>query len=937
MKFLLLTTFFFLAIVCISQDINKKPLEHDVYDAWKDLKHPIISNDGGWISFEINPQKGDGWIYLYNVPSHQYDSVSRGNNAVFSPNNNFLVFKIKPQYDTVRSAKLKKVKKEDLPKDTLGILLFEKDSLLKLERVKSFKMPEEESDWLAFHHEKTIIKKDSTNDADTTNKATKPEKKKKGSKKKNDNTNLSIINPITGKTYLYHDVAEYFVSKNGKSIGFITSRKDTIDSTGVYIFNTDEEFLDTIIYQAGYAKNLTINDDGNLAGFILSSDTAKTKIYDLYLRMGNEDIIKIVDRNNRNMPEDWCVSEHASLYFSEDNERFYFGTAKIPEPELKDTLTDDEKVSVDIWNWKDSRLQPHQLKQAKDEKKINYTAVYHIHSGEMIQLGNELIRRIDHDIRGNGNYALGIARKPYWRLMSWEASGYFDAYLIDQETGHTEIILRKAESSINLSPDGKYILWYNAPDSSWHVYNIKKKTKLCLTCDINYAFYNEDNDMPNEPRPYGFAGWTEDDEYVVIYDRFDLWKLDPEGKEEPLNITNNHGRENDIRFHTIWLDRDERYLPGQNLLLSAFNETTKENGYYRIGLKSGNPQKLIMQDFRFGNTKQAKDDDILIWKKENFNEYPELWVSDLNFAEPVKVTSTNPQQNDYNWGSVELLKWTSLDGEELEGLLYKPEDFDPSNKYPMIVYFYETYSNSLHRHYVPKPSRSVINFTYYVSNGYLIFIPDIKYKTGFPGKSAYNAIMSGTMHLAKNPWVDKEHMGLQGQSWGGYQVAYLVTQTDLFAAAEAGAPVSNMTSAYGGIRWGSGLSRMFQYEESQSRIGGTLWDRRDLYIDNSPIFFTPQINTPLLIMHNDEDGAVPWYQGIELFVALRRLNKPVWMLTYNKAPHNLKRRADCEDLTRRMQQFFDHYLKDAPAPKWMVDGIPAVDKGKEFGFELVEE
>jgi dipeptidyl aminopeptidase/acylaminoacyl peptidase len=321
----------------------------------------------------------------------------------------------------------------------------------------------------------------------------------------------------------------------------------------------------------------------------------------------------------------------------------------------------------------------------------------------------------------------------------------------------------------------------------------------------------------------------------------------------------------------------------------------------------------------------------------NFNEYPDLWMSGLDFGDPKKLTTANPQQNDYNWGTVELIQWTSADGVELDGLLYKPENFDPGKKYPMVVYFYERYSDRLHSHNTPRPSRSTVNFTFYASNGYLVFVPDIVYKNGFPGQSAYNSIVSGTLKLIENPWVDAGRIGIQGQSWGGYQVAYLVTQTNMFAAAMAGAPVSNMTSAYGGIRWGSGMSRMFQYEGSQSRLGGTLWEKPWRYIENSPVFFADKVETPLLMMHNDEDGAVPWYLGIEYFVALRRLNKPVWMLTYNGAPHNLKRRADCKDLSIRMLQFFDHYLKDAPAPVWMEYGIQAVDKGKKMGYELIKD
>jgi len=255
----------------------------------------------------------------------------------------------------------------------------------------------------------------------------------------------------------------------------------------------------------------------------------------------------------------------------------------------------------------------------------------------------------------------------------------------------------------------------------------------------------------------------------------------------------------------------------------------------------------------------------------------------------------------------------------------------------MIVYFYERTSNRLYNHSVPSPSRSTINPSYCTSNGYIVFMPDITYDTGYPGRSAYNSIVSGAQAMTERyPFIDRERMALQGQSWGGYQIAYLVTRTDMFRAAMAGAPVSNMTSAYGGIRWGSGMVRQFQYEQTQSRIGGTLWEKPMHYIENSPVFHVPDINTPLLIMHNDDDGAVPWYQGIELITAMRRLQKPAWMLVYNGEAHNLVEWPARMDLSVRMYQFFDYYLKDAPAPRWMKEGIPYIDKGKVDGYELME-
>jgi len=344
---------------------------------------------------------------------------------------------------------------------------------------------------------------------------------------------------------------------------------------------------------------------------------------------------------------------------------------------------------------------------------------------------------------------------------------------------------------------------------------------------------------------------------------------------------------------------------------------------------------LTLGNYLFSELKKAKHAEQLIWRKETCEIFPDLYTSSLNFSHSLKLSEANPQQANYNWVRNELISWTSFSGEKLDGILYFPENFDASKTYPMLVYFYERNSENLHKHSIPSPSRSIINKTFYASNEYLVFVPDITYQTGYPGQSAFQAVISGTSYLTNTyRFIDKSRIGIQGQSWGGYQTAYLISQTDLFAAAMAGAPVSNMTSAYGGIRWETGLSRMFQYEHTQSRIGGTLWEKPLRYIENSPLFYAPNIHTPLLMMHNDQDGAVPWQQGIELFVALRRLEKPVWLLNYNNEPHNLKKESweNRMDLSRRMMQFFDHYLKDQTMPSWMKYGIPALDKGREFGY-----
>jgi dipeptidyl aminopeptidase/acylaminoacyl peptidase len=333
----------------------------------------------------------------------------------------------------------------------------------------------------------------------------------------------------------------------------------------------------------------------------------------------------------------------------------------------------------------------------------------------------------------------------------------------------------------------------------------------------------------------------------------------------------------------------------------------------------------------------AQKSDKVIFSRQSFQEFPDIRFSDLTFKTQTVISDANPQQKEYNWGTIELINWTSLDGKELTGMLVKPEDFDPNKKYPMIVNFYEKSSNRLNRHRTPLPGRSTINYSFYASRGYLIFNPDVYYRNGYPGESAYNCVIPGVTSLIEKGFVDKDNIGTQGHSWGGYQIAYLVTKTNIFKAAEAGAPVPNMISAYGGIRWWTGLSRQFQYEHTQSRIGGTPWEYPARYIENSPIFNIDKINTPLLIMHNDADGHVPWYQGIEFFVSLRRLGKPSWFLNYNGEPHWPLKLQNRKDFNIRMAQFFDYYLKGDPKPQWMQRGVPAIDKGINQGYELIKE
>ncbi len=926
----------FLLLICTlcfspilnAQTANKKPLTTNDFAAWKVIDNPIVSGDGKYSAFEINPQKGDGNLVVKPIDSKKEDSLARGYAASFSPESDFIAYKIKQPADSIRSAKKKKLKKDELPKDSIGILVFKHHRIYSFPNLKQFSLPKENARWVAFL---TDMKK-------TKKKANEP-KTKKGDDQTEPKSQLVLFHPASGDTICFQNISEYYYAPLGHSVTFIRQTQDSLDHAEVLSFDTETRKTNVIFNRLGTAKKITSDQQGGRFGFVFSGDTIKEKTYSLYygsLTTGEPKAVVLPDQTG--LPLGWSPSEFGDLSFSDNGQRLYFGTNRKPKVEPNDTLLEDEKPILDIWTWQDKELQPEQKINLDKEKKRSYKAVYLIEKEKFVQLGNPEVREIKTIQKGNGNIALGIDQSPYKLESSWTGKTNADYYLVDIETGIKRQIVKK-KTLVSLSPGGNFIAWYDPSDSCYYSRstNINSTDVVKLSKQIRVSFCDERWDMPEDPNPYGIAGWSENDKYIFINDRFDIWRFDMEGNKVPVSATHSYGRKNSLRLRYQKLDPEEEFIDtSKPIIVSAFDERNKSDGYFSADFRNySEPRMLIMEDYRFGNLKKAKKADVLIWTRENVNESPNVWAGPMTFDHKHQLSDTNLQQNQFVWPGVRLVHWFSFSGKELEGLLYFPETIDPEKKYPMVVYFYERNADNLHAYTAPAPTRSTVNRTFYTSNDYIVFIPDITYQEGYPGQAAFDAVVSGTQMVSSMfPFIDRTKIGIQGQSWGGYQTAWLITQTKMFAAAMAGAPVSNMTSAYGGIRWESGISRMFQYENDQSRIGGTLWEKPMQYIENSPLFYVPKIQTPLLIMHNYNDGAVPWYQGIELFTAMRRLNKPVWMLTYNNEEHNLKvdSWANRMDLTIRMKQFFDHYLKGEPMPSWMQFGLPAIQKGKELGY-----
>ncbi len=974
MKYILSCLFVLLSLISIAQ---KKPLDHSVYDGWQSIADRTISRNGQYLAFAVNPQEGDGVLYVKTVTGQLVLAIPRGYAEEISADSRYLVCKIKAPFADTRAARIKKAKPDDIPKDSLAILELSTGKLEKVARVKSFALPDESGQWLAYLLDKPLADaKTSKTEPDSAAKvqamihaadslvrvadslrkkavevqatgfaAINANKKTPGDVQKKtpeepviEGTELVLVQLINNTRHNYALVKGYLFDKKGTTLVIETSGKNHSPGTRAGIQKIDLANLQSTMVMTGLhdAKQFSMDESGTQLAFVAerdSSSKALQKFYRLYyFKNGMDSALILADRHTPGMPANWTVSENARLEFSKNGLRLLAGTAPILPP--KDTsLPEFDRVSLDVWNYKDDNIQPVQVKTLDRELKRSYMVSIDLATRRLVQLGNEHFRNVLATREGDGSVFYATSDFGKRIPAQWQGFTFNDLYTIDPVSGNSELITKDFKGNIVFpSYSGRYLLFYDERKPGYFVFDANTRKTHPVAKDIKTSLSDEDNDVPDDPNAYGVVKWTENDHSILIYDRYDIWQVDPEGKQPSQCLT--PGRKDRIQYRYVNTDPDEKYLKMDHpLLLRLFDEKDKSAGLALLHPENGNTiERQFKEPVSLGfQIQKAKDAPVLLYSKESFEKSTDMYVQ-LENGMATQLSHTNPQQAGYNWGSSELFTWKAYTGKQTEGILYKPEGFDPKKKYPMIVYFYERNNQTLHNYQAPAPTPSRLNIPFFVSRGYVVFVPDIWYKTGHPGQGAYDYILSGTRAVVKQGYVDSTRIGLQGQSWGGFQIVYLITKTNLYKAAWAGAPVSNMTSAYGGIRWGSGLLRQFQYEKTQSRIGATLWEKPNLYIENSALFSLPKVTTPLVIMANDADDAVPWYQGIEMFAGMRRLGKKVWMLTYNGEVHNLMQRKNRKDISIREQQFFDYMLKGDKPATWISEGVPAVMKGRDLGL-----
>lgn len=917
-----------------------KKMTPDVYSQWNKITNTQISDYGNTITYHLQKEIGDPILAIYLSNKDTTFFRNRVKQSFLDPSGKYVAYIHNLSYDSTRTLKRKKVEKDKFPKDTLSIIDVTIDSAIVFPNVEKVLFPSEYGKYILFTINRSEQAPNSTNvdiDSLSTNKPVDNDinvhislyKKDKKNKNKSKNQDLYILNMYSNKIDTIQNVSDFYLADEASELTYVQKSNDSLFYYSVYLYSIEGKAGKRILDSMAEVTNLSMDKFGNRLAFLALKEKSKEKQpdYDLYVYTPRDKVAqKTANRTSDFMPKDWVISKHKNLSFSDSGKRLYFGIApKFPEQDT--TLLEDEIVNVEIWKYDTPRLYTEMHAAKEKDMTKSYTVLYNISNSSFIQLENEDMENVMTSAEGDGKYAIGLKTKPYRKMVTWLGESPSDFILLDTEDGSSIVITEKEIGRPRFSPSGKYLYWWNRNDSIWKVLNTDTKVISVMGLWSTSKFYDENNDIPQKANPYGIVGWMPGDSIAIMYDRYDLWQMKPSDPFFHQRITN--GRANNDVYRYIHLNTKDKYIPLEdNIILRVFNEKTKTDRYELLQSKFDSITVLFEGEYKLSSKiTKAKASSTLLFTKESFEVFPDLLLTDTTFTEIKQISNANPQQKEYGWGYGELVTWTNYNNKKNEGMIFFPPNFDPDKQYPMIVNFYEKSSDDLYRHRAPEAHRSTINYTYYTNNGYIIFNPDITYPSNQPGLDCYNAVESGVDFILDKGYVDPDRIALQGHSWGGYQVAHLLTKTDRYRCAESGAPVVNMVSAYGGIRWESGMSRMFQYEKTQSRLGLSLWEDPERYHNNSPIYNMTKVKTPVLILHNDMDGAVPWYQGIEFFMALRRLNKPAWMLNYNNEPHWPVKWQNRLDFNIRMEQFFNYYLKDAPMPLWMKEGNTPLEKG----------
>jgi dipeptidyl aminopeptidase/acylaminoacyl peptidase len=885
-------TFFFVSRSVIAQSkSDKPPIDTSIFGKWPSVQHPQISNNGKYVMYYIDnkPVKGKTLVFQSSDGAWKREDSSIVNyTAILSPNNKFGIY---------------------LMNDTLSFIKLGTSIKETVSGVASFR-PDDNSlhDWLSYH---------------TSDKS------------------LTVRNLTTSRQFKFENVVDYAISSTGNLLVFKSICKSgtiklnwvSLASGKVKTFFKDQDVANIVIAPNGKQVAfivITTNPTGHTERVIwyYKEGMTKAEILADITATQNDSSIKIGDLQR----------------FSMNGERLFFSFKESPLVRPR-----AQGIQVDIWSFTDTKLQSEQLSRINETR--DFQAVIYLPTKAAIRLEypNEHMQ-YENNYSVNDDFAL-IKRKmgDAGGLESkWNKSELASYYVMSTINGSRRSVLENTLLDATLSPNRKYLIYFDPVKQSYFSYQLFSRQTVNITNGIatNWLLYS-DRDTIYKGHPnnlnYPITGWAKNDEALLLQDQHDIWLIDPAGQNAPRCITNNFGLKNNIVFRIAQYPPQSIIELKGNIILSGFNYTTKENGYYSVQAKvSKNPILLTNGNYMYFAPEndrshgmpplKALHAECYLVQRMSSAESPNYFTT-KDFKKFWKLSNVHPEIN-YNWLTTELINWTAIDGRECQGILYKPGNFDSTKKYPVIFHIYNKKSHLLNEYLPPAASTGSINIPYFVSRGYLVFTPDMHNQIGNTGKSIINVISSAVEVVSKMACVDSNKLGIQGFSFGGYETNFVITHINKFAAAMSGAGATDLVSLHGGLHdFGHGASAQDVVENGMG-LNTTPWENPIAYIENSPIFYVNRVETPVLMLNNRNDGAVDYYQAIELFTALRRLGKPSWFLQYDNEGHGVMRFENSIDYTTRMTQFFDYYLMKKPAPIWMLEGIPAKEKGIDAKLKL---
>jgi dipeptidyl aminopeptidase/acylaminoacyl peptidase len=963
-----MTNLKFLILLLLFPAFTKLAAQQKPALSWKDVSKwnyirtydNALSPNGQWMAWTMGPTEGDLKLFIGKTSDTLKLSFPVGatSSAVsFSKDSRFAAFKV-----SGKDAEVKAAKKTMKPVyDKLMLVSLPGNVKTTFEKVKSFEFSNESPEWLAIQFT-------------AAENASKEKDAAKG-------TDLLLYQLNTKKSFNIGNVAEFSFNKAGTYLAY-TIDANGQNGNGIFIRDLKTGITTALDNDKSVYKNLRWNEKGDAFALLKSSKNDKYK-EDVYTVLGfnkinGDQTHKVVYKGigETGFPKTMGLSENSTPFWSDDQSILFFGlAAQEAKPAKADSTTavakskvkadstalaaaqkiktdttktaakaadkknDAEKPDVSIWNWQDKRLQSAQLTQESRDKTFSFLSAYLVNDKKIVQLADSTRRNVVAPLKGA--YAIGYDNSNYELMGNLDGQSYTDIYRIDLKTGVKKLIFEKFYSSgrggLSLSPDGKMASYYF--DGNYYTINLATLQKNNLTGKIKSSFIDalDDHNVAKPATPS--FGWSADSKYVLIKDNYDLWRISADGKNVTALSDNWKSKKQEVQRRFGIYDNEKGTDLSKDQYFSVFNTNNKKAGLGILKAGSDQIKVLFMDDNAYSNFTKASSAPIFSYSQENNQQSPEFFVATTPTLSGVKkVTINTPDQQKYAWSSgVKLISYVSANGDSLQAALYLPANYVEGKSYPTITYIYERLTDNLNSYTMPAFPGGGFNKAMYTSNGYAVLMPDIKYKLNDPGMSSVACVVPAVKAAVATGIVDEKRVAIHGHSWGGYQTSFLITQTNIFKAAAAGAPLTNMISMYSLIYWNSGGTNQAIFEASQGRLTPGYWDNWDAFTRNSPIYHIKKVQTPLLLLHNDKDGAVDYTQGIEYYNGLRRLNKPVVMITYKGENHGIAKLPNRKDYAVRMMEYFDYMLKDKPAPDWWAKGVNRLDMEKHLetrAFEL---